>query len=534
MKGILSIYEYVSFKLTTPSKLSVKYKLLLLAFSIGGVVLSLLSTSLYGAGLSPDSIYYLSAARNIAEGNGVTSFDGNAFILWPPLYPILLAIPFFTLNVDPLTDAHLINAFLHGLIIYFSGLLLSRHLFSNVAFTILGVVVILVSNILLDISTMAWSETLFIFFVLVFLYYIEKFLEKKDWISFVFFSLSAALACLTRYIGMSLIATGVVLLFFFYREKFNVKLFKVLLFIFLSFVPIGIWLVRNHFISGTLFGGRNPSVVSFSHNIGLVYSTMLNWGYFPPKEHWQRVAFLIIFVILTCSFAFFLTKGSLTRIRTQVKQFIPIGLFIIFYLSFLLYSSTTYAFEAINWRYLSPIYVPVTILLLLTFDILMEPIRGRISPLIVAIVQVLALGIWLIHSPVKSTKIYIYNWKKYGTAGYSQKEWRESEIVKYLKNHKLDSGHLVFTNDPLALYILTNLKSQKEIVTIISKSSERIIQPGNADLRTVYNDYDYFIWFDNVNPQDYPYTEDQLKNSLNVKEIAHLQDGIVFSVQRSQ
>ena len=187
MKIILSFFKYVSLKLTEPIGPSVGYRVLLLVLSATGVVLSLLSTSRYGAGLSPDSVYYISAARNIAGGFGVTSFDGSPFVYWPPLYPMLLSIPAIVFHLDPLTTAPIINAILFGLIIYFSGLLLGRHLFSSTALAILGVPLIVFSIILLDIATMAWSETLFIFLTLVFLLYLGKFLEKKDWTSFLFF-----------------------------------------------------------------------------------------------------------------------------------------------------------------------------------------------------------------------------------------------------------------------------------------------------------------------------------------------------------
>lgn len=533
MKIILSIFEYVSLKLTTPTRLSTEYKILLLVLSLGGILLSLLSTSLYGAGLSPDSVYYISAARNIAGGNGVTSFDSTPFILWPPLYPMLLAIPALIFNLDPLASAPIINAILFGFIVYFAGLLLSRHLFSSVVFALLGGAVILFSLILQDIATMAWSETLFIFLALVFLVYLEKFLVKKDRTSFIILSLAVSLACLTRYIGISLILTGLVALFFFFRENLRVKLYFIIIFIFISVIPIGIWVTRNYLISGTLFGERNPSVLTFSQNIGFTCNILLNWGYFPPKGLSERRVFLIIIIALTCFFAVFIGKANLSRLRTHLIQVGPIALYILFYISFLLYSSTTYAFEQINWRYLSPIYVPATILLLFYFEVLLEPFREHISLLIVNGVQVLVIIIWLFCYPIKGTKKYTSIWMKWGTGGYSQREWRESELIRYLQQHRIETGHLVFSNEPIALYILANIKCQKSIVNIIPYSKDSEITTTKSGSTWLNDDYDYFIWFNKVNPQDYPYSKDELQKSANVRNIIQLKDGVVFSVQRS-
>jgi hypothetical protein len=533
MKAGVSFFKFIALKTTTPPSLSSGYKILLIVLSLAGVVLSLLSTSLYGAGISPDSVYYISAARNISDGFGVTSFDGSPFILWPPLYPILLAIPAFIFNLDPLVSAPVINAILFGLIIYFSGLLLSRHLFSSVIFALLGVTLILFSIVLLDIATMAWSESLFIFLTLVFLFYLDRFIERKDYASFIIFSTAVALACLTRYIGMSLILTGVIVLFFFLRGNFKVRLRFIILFAVISVIPIGLWVLRNYQISGTHFGGRSPSMTTFSKNFELVYNILLNWGSFPPKGPTVRTGILIVIIILA-GFAGFYSKEILTRLKTTFIKALPIILYIVFYLSFLLYSSTTYAFEQINWRYLSPIYIQLTILFLVLFDVLFEPFRKRFSVLFVNSVLTLSLVIWLVCYPMRSSAHLIHWWMSSGTSGYSNIGWRENDIIKYLKQNPFESGHLVFTNDPLALYILADLKCQKEIVKIIPDSAGSALKTKKSASGRLNGGYDYFVWFNNVNRQDYPYTKDELEKSANMKNSIQLKDGTIFLVQRQQ
>ena len=180
MKAVLSFFHNVLLKITIPTRYSNKYKLILLLFGLGGMILVLLSTSLFGAGLSPDSVYYISIARNFADGKGLITYLGDPVVVWPPLYPILLAIPSILFKIDPLISAHVINAILFGLTVYFSGLLLSRHLDSSVVFSLLGTAVLLFSNILQDIFIMVWSETLFIFFVILFLFFLEKYIQKSN------------------------------------------------------------------------------------------------------------------------------------------------------------------------------------------------------------------------------------------------------------------------------------------------------------------------------------------------------------------
>ncbi len=532
MKIILSVFRYISLKLTTPLELTKRFKLILILLSLTGFILSLLSTSRYGAGLSPDSIHYISAARNIAGGFGVTSFNGSPFVYWPPLYPILLSIPDLVFNLDPLVSAPVINAILFGLIIYFSGLLLSRHLCSSII-ALLGAALIVFSTIMLDIASMAWSETLFVFLSLVFLLYLGRFLVKTNWTSFIIFTLAVSLASLTRYIGVCLIPTGVIVMFFFLSKNSKIKFKFIFLFVAITVIPIGIVVLRNYNISGTPFGGRNPSITSFSENLGLIFNILLSWGFFPPRGSAARLGILVVIIGMVI-FGVFYGKGILPKLKTALINAVPIAFYIVLYFSFLLYSSTSYAFEQINWRYLAPIYIPLTILFLILINVLLEPFRQRFSALLIDRVLSLTLIIWVVYYPMNRSINTIHWWMKAGTSGYSQVGWRESDIIRYLNQNPLDTGHLIFTNDPLALYILANMKCQKNIVRINSTPMESAKQTEKSDSSFVNEKFDYFIWFNNVNKQDYPYSKDEMEKSTNVKNLVQLKDGTIFLVKRIQ
>lgn len=102
------------------------HKLILAVLAIIGVAGVLVATSQYDAGLSPDSVGYISVARSLASGQGFQTWLGAPMTAWPPLYPFLLSLPMVTLGIDPLSNAHVLNAILFGLIIYFSGVLIYR------------------------------------------------------------------------------------------------------------------------------------------------------------------------------------------------------------------------------------------------------------------------------------------------------------------------------------------------------------------------------------------------------------------------
>ena len=180
-----------------------------------GVVLVLLATARYGAGLSPDSVGYITVARSLVVATGIPP----SFISQPPLFPAILAAAGYVLQADPLFIAHLVNAFVFGLIICLSTLLFFKHLYGSAVLAFMGTIYVVFSEPLLEVSVMAWTEPLFVCFVVGFLISLHSYLEKRSRISFALSLLLSALACLTRYIGVTLVFTGVVAMLLCYKGK---------------------------------------------------------------------------------------------------------------------------------------------------------------------------------------------------------------------------------------------------------------------------------------------------------------------------
>ncbi len=68
------------------------------------------SISKYGLGISTDSVHLLFGGLNLAEGRGLYSFDGSFVLLWPPLYPMLLALVHLVLRSDLFVSANILQA----------------------------------------------------------------------------------------------------------------------------------------------------------------------------------------------------------------------------------------------------------------------------------------------------------------------------------------------------------------------------------------------------------------------------------------
>ena len=85
-----------------------------------GSLLILLATSRYGVGLSPDSASYIAAARSLLAGRGYLDYNGDPMVLFPPLYPTLIALGSL-IWPDPIFVARYVNAASFGLIVFFSS-----------------------------------------------------------------------------------------------------------------------------------------------------------------------------------------------------------------------------------------------------------------------------------------------------------------------------------------------------------------------------------------------------------------------------
>ncbi len=519
--------------------LSLRYRLPLLVLSIMGTVTILLATRPYGAGLSPDSVGYIATARHIATGAGAVMYDGTPLLVQPPLYPALLATIDYVFGIDPLSKAHIVNAVLFGLIVYLSGLLFLRHwtfadseakhLKSSAAFALLGAASVLVAAPLIQVSIMAWSEPLFICLVLLYLIFSASYLAKADTTSLLLLSLTTALVCLTRYIGVIFIFTGVVSILHFRRDSPRIKFRHSFLFISVSTIPIGMWILRNYYLSGTLFGPRASSIYTLSQTLHFTFNTLLSW--YIPRRISEHRSILMLLSAAICFLAGLSTRRNWSKLRTSFLDIGPLLLLISAYVGFLVVSSTTTAYDAIGNRLLSPVFVPITLVLLfLASKILTALTEQRLSQKRANILLAVAIAVWLVY-PARAAVSSIAYATSQGQ-GYRSESWRKSQTIEYLlQNRTLESEGVIYANDPDALYILADLTARTsptrtmynslEIVNDISSLSGYWPEEGKSCL----------VWFDKIDRR-YLFTVDELQTIANVQRIIHLEDGAVYSVTR--
>jgi hypothetical protein len=506
--------------------LSPKRKLALGGVALVGVVFVLLTTSHYGIGLTPDSATYIGTARHLVQGLGFIGYDGSFPILYAPLYSVLLAWVGLVFRTDPLLVANVVNAILFGGILYLSGVLIFRYLPSSPILAWIGIITILFSMPVFAVSIVAWSEALFIGFVLLSLVFVDSYLSKKDQTSLILLAVSIAFASLTRYIGALLIPWGGLLIIVWGQAGIKNRIRHLLLFTAISTPSLAGWAIHNYLLTGTFFGSRPSSIYTLSENILIALKAILNW-YMPIWITDSRSNLLLLGAVVGI-ILIFSVKNRWQSVKITLRQSSPLILLVIIYVVFLIVSSTMFAYDQIDDRLLSPVNIPITLLIFILIQTIMAPYSERFSKKIVNSFLIIAVAICLIY-PIRMTLLHVADTFQNGQ-GYASKVWIENEMIPYLRQHPtLEAEGPIYTNDPSAIYLLTQFNAK------ISPAKTQYHSFASA------NDLSQFksiwppesraclVWFDRTGA-DYLFSPDELLPIVNLKTIVRLQDGTIYSL----
>ena len=239
---------------------------LLLLLALIAPVLALVRTGLHGIALHGDSVRYLAVARNLTAGMGYTHFDGTPLTGWAPLYPTLLALLDLALGVDPLSGARFLDAAVFGLFVFFSGLLFQRYL-KEPFLIVVGTAFVLLAPDMLRLSTYGLSEPLFLLLTVIFLLGLNRYINKNSLLTLFLTAIAVGLACLTRYIGVTLILAGAVAILLNRRCTVRARIQHLLLFCAVASLPLALWAFRNIQLTGLPTATRGPSKYPLYYNL---------------------------------------------------------------------------------------------------------------------------------------------------------------------------------------------------------------------------------------------------------------------------
>jgi len=495
-----------------------KHWLISLAVAVAAMILVISMTSRFGIGISPDSACYISIAENVIAGNGYAIYDLEPAVAWPPLYPTVLALAGL-FDIDYSLWARILNVLLAGGIV----LVISLWLLNNFGLSLLsliGVLGTLLSSTLLSVAKFAWTEPMFNLLVVFFLFIAirsAKTPERKD---ILLLSILAALATMTRYIGVTLIGFYLLWLWISGLPP-KTKLKYSLIFGGLSIAPLIIWLIRNYSITSTLTGYRASSSVPVFKNILYMLDTFSFWLFTTNSYVELRIA---VFCLLLALFFIFLVRvGSSSMLLENAKEKLQLfGLFALIYVLYLIIVSSIVAFDRIDYRLLSPVYVPILLFVIVAIDSLNISKRWlKQAAAIFSVVWIVFLSVGLF----KEVKAAISE----GAGGYSTISWQNSELAGYLRENPPDG--ITYSNIPDGIYALTGLPATMSPRKYPRHSPESKIDDLDL-LNTKLDEYEsvYLAWFTKKSRR-FLYEPDELSSNFELILIVEKIDGAFYRIR---
>lgn len=453
-----------------------------------GFILLLIYTGHSGIGISPDSIVYVSVARNIHEYGALLDYNLNPIVDFPVFYPLFLSIAAFFFRVDPVVAGPWLNALLFALVIFCTGNLMESFQEKNRIYKLFILLCIAISPSLFDVYGMFWSETLFILLSLLFLIAFRGYLRTRSITALLFCVLIAAITCITRYAGITVIATGLMIMVFDRSLEWRKKIAHCFLFGFLSITFLVANLIHNRLVAESLTGPRESGITSLGDNIFYYGKVVCSWLPLLDEHPAAYMSTAIILFLIVC--VIYLKRAWFTiAYKTTENCF---AAFFIVYTVFIIGISTLSHFEQINNRFISPVYIPMLIVLTCWIPETMHrlPVVKRRIALVGAGIALVAFQL---NQLVKLYGMY-QEVSTYGIPGYTDDSWKNSETAGFLRKHSsaFKPGYQLYANAAEAVYFNGGLRAN---------SLPHWIE--DEDIKDFFSkDAVYVIWFHSINDPD--------------------------------
>jgi len=477
-----------------------------------------LFTKYSGVGVSPDSIMYASTAHNIYTHSSLMTFNGGPLVFFPVFYPAFLS--FFLLitgGTSTITAAPIINGLLFGAVIFTSGYIISKFSTKSLIYKWLILLTIILSPGLLEIYTYLWSETLFIVEVVLFPVLFRQYIIKHTTKSLLWVCLLTAIACITRYIGVTLILTGGLMLLLDRQLPMRKKIYHILLFGFASISFLVVNLIVNRLSSGLSTGTREPSITPLGKNLyntGCVYS---DWMGLPQSMHQYAITIsciILLFLVGLIICRFF--KGNLNTPEGVITTFAAI------YGIFLPVLATFSRFEPLNSRLMSPVFVCMLIGVTCWVPDLLKDIK--LSKQLSLAIQYIFLMLLFEYS-IAATDYQRYDDENdYGVPGYTDDDWNGKPFITFLKTHPdiYKPGVPKYTDADEAVYFFTGGMAK--------------LLPHRYFTNTVQQFYTvkhyYLIWFNALNNPELIGLQD-IRKKEKLKLLYQFPEGAVYEYNAS-
>lgn len=464
----------------------------LLFIAAAGSGMILYSTQL-GPGLGNDSAEYISAARNLLAGNGLSWISGgnevHPMTHFPPFFSLLLAAGEIV-GVDAIEGARLINSVAFGFNILLIGVIL-KETASPAWFSWLGAIVAASSIFMIRAHTWAMSEPVYLLTSLSGTLFLARYLitHRQRWLAAA--AIAIGLAYFTRYIGLALILMAVAGLLLNFRLPWKRRLLDALVFLAISLPPNLWWLARNVHLTGLTANRATGLNLVSADDLAAVAGIIWNW--FAPAVFYERylsgLAGVIVagfLVTLVSGLAMWLLDDVQVLAGTGERRFVPglkatLALYGLTFGAVILATTWfTYPPPALNQR----IFLPLHVLMIILFMYLLAKVWRS---------HRLALQLGVAGAAV--LLVFSYGYRAWGVAGelrqdgqgFSSTAWRSSETLQATKQllaipiyTNQNGAFYLLADRPTYLIPLLNPKRQDGYITDLKQMRKNMANNGAA------------------------------------------------------
>lgn len=516
-----------------------KLAVLMTLHLVWGVVLWF-SISKYGLGVSTDAVHLLSAAQNLAAGNGLTTYDGSFLALWPPLYPVLLAKVRLITGVDMLGAATIVQAIAFlGLGIALATLFL-RIFSGRIIPAAAALVLTQVGEVVFSTAGMVGSDYVHLFLVVLVILLTARYVESGSRISFFWLAMATTLVTLQRYVGVAATATAMAAITLLGRTSWRRRITEALV-LGLTALPMGIWLA----VTSRTYSRRGP--ITFEENFTWFSRSVLEWFTGPIERNTEltiETAALWTGVLALVAAAVLLRRregqgppedaerdGSRREAWPYVAVLLLYGFF---YVMALFGSAATTYFNKLGGRFILPLYVPVMALPVIVSDGLVQAAkrfkRGVLTWALAGIGGLIVLGLGA--TALRTTYPVMLESRARGVAGgdnsFNKQTWHENPALGYWKEQTPNGEFLLFSNEPDGVAFHTQ--------HAVKAAPRRITGPYGKDITPVAGFKDelfgagvdvYLIWIE-PSSYDYYYAPEDLEEISKMEALFSSDLGSVY------
>jgi hypothetical protein len=499
-----------------------------IAISLVPMIMVAIAT-LHGPGLTPDSVVYAASARSFAASGQFNSWDGLPVTRWPPGVALTLGLS-VRAGVDLQAITVVLNILAAGAAVALAYKL-GRQVLKSTSLALIAAFTLAISPWNLRVYQMLWSEPLFCTVSLAVLLLLGWMAQRgPTWSGALAVAVLVSYACLLRYIGAVLIpVTGLSVLVAAADRGVIRGLLLGAASALASAVGEFAVILRNLGLGAPAFGPRSDSTYSLPRAFADALST-IGHDLLVSAGLRTSIAAGVLLVGLTVAGAIVLAR----RTGRERRAGVPILLFAVFYFALLVYGEMTTNLDGINYRYMSPLYGVMAVLVVAGVQALLRvPAQvprlafrsgdGRLgSRLTVWAFRAATAALALVFFASNASNSLSVATKDASGVGYNARRVQVSQLAPVAAAY---AGHLL-TNDPVRLYWVT---SRQPLV-----SCQSLWQTG--DLVSAIRDevgkrgMTYYAWFSDVSSTQGVAKADLAIAGLALHQIARYEDGILYQL----